>query len=318
LHDPSLLKSPAADAKGSQIDAEQLILPKSGQPFTLKESAEDLQPTDDVNLAAQQVDAYPDDPEAHFIYAVALTRTSRVEDALKEVRTARRLAMAKGGYGYFDKMINSYEELLANVPDDNRIRYGLAWAYYMKAYLLAQDSKKASVVISGPDAAVAAVKPTESMANGGAGFSKKAENKKVDNSLATAVLGALNPALAKNVSSQPATAASMPTVPTALSKAAPFAVPQVKQYYELALKHLDDLLSRKPDDVWAAAYRWHLYAEYSGNLDESMSQWKVLTKRFPNNPALYLFLAEGWLKKGNLKESISNASHAIMLRAVGN
>ena len=97
---------------------------------------EDLQPTDDALLAAEQAAAYPDSPEAHFIYAVSLTRTSHVEDALKEVRTARRLAMLKGGYAYFDKMIQTYEELLANVPDDNRIRYGLAWAYYMKAYVL--------------------------------------------------------------------------------------------------------------------------------------------------------------------------------------
>ncbi len=132
------------------------------------------------------------------------------------------------------------------------------------------------------------------------------------------MLSAFNPDLAKKLGVQNSTAASLPTVPTALQKAAPFAVPEVKQYYELALKHLDDLLARKPDDVWAAAYRWHLAAEYTGNLDESMAHWKELSKRFPDNPALYLFLAEGWLKKGNLKESIGNASHAIMLRGLGN
>lgn len=133
---------PSTSTAGGEPAAVPKVLLKPGQPLVLQESTEDLQPTDDVNLAKEQVDAYADSPEAHFIYAVALTRTSRVEDALREVRTARRLAMAKGGYSYFDSMIKSYEELLANVPDDNRIRYGLAWAYYMKAYLLTRIQKE--------------------------------------------------------------------------------------------------------------------------------------------------------------------------------
>jgi tetratricopeptide (TPR) repeat protein len=308
---------PAAD-----VDAvPSKVLIKPGQPLVLQSTQEDLQPTDDANLAREQKDKYPDSPEAHFIYAVALTRTSRVEEALQEVRTARRLAMAQpgGGYNYFDKMIKSYEDVLVSAPDDNRIRYGLAWAYYMKAYLLAQDSKKAQKIIA-PAAADIAAKPTDTQANGGSGFTAKAEKKQVDNATALGILSALNPDLAKNASSEPGKtgATAMPHVPSALEKAAPFAVPEVKQYYQLAIKNLDQVIAKRPDDVWAAAYKWHLYAEYSGDLDQSMKEWKALLKRFPFNPALYLFYGEGWLKKGNLKECIVNVSHAIMLRGLGN
>ena len=137
------VKPPLPAAEADSVPSKVLIKP--GQALELSSAQEDLQPTDDINVAREQKDKYADSPEAHFIYAVALTRTSRVEEALQEVRTARRLAMQQpgGGYNYFDKMIKSYEDVLSNAPDDNRIRYGLAWAYYMKAYLLAQDSKKA-------------------------------------------------------------------------------------------------------------------------------------------------------------------------------
>lgn len=313
------VKPPLPAASADATPAKVMIKP--GQALELTMTQEDLQPTDDVNLAREQKDKYADSPEAHFIYAVALTRTSRVEEALQEVRTARRLAMAQpgGGYNYFDKMIKSYEDVLASAPDDNRIRYGLAWAYYMKAYLLAQDSKKAQKVIA-PAAVDANAKPSAAPAEGGAGFTAKGEKKQVDNATALGILSALNPDLAKKANAEPGktSATEMPHVPSALEKAAPFAVPEVKQYYQLAIKNLDEVIAKKPDDVWAAAYKWHLYAEYSGNLDESMKEWKALLKRFPFNPALYLFYGEGWLKKGNLKECIVNVSHAIMLRGLGN
>jgi hypothetical protein len=37
-------------------------------------------------------------------------------------------------------MIKSYEDMLTYYPDDNQVRYHLAWAYYMKAYVLAKYS----------------------------------------------------------------------------------------------------------------------------------------------------------------------------------
>ncbi len=119
----------------STADSHRLLL-KPGQTLIGGMKTEDIIATYDVQLAKEQVAAYPDSPEASFVLAVALTRTSMVEDALKEVRKARKLAEKQGGPAYFDHMIAEYEEMLKSYPNDNRVRYGLAWAYYMKAYVL--------------------------------------------------------------------------------------------------------------------------------------------------------------------------------------
>lgn len=300
--------SPSAVIAPTTDPASKVLL-KPGQPLSLNMAAEDLVPTDNVDLARQQALAYPDSAEAAFILAVAMSRTSKVEDALKEVRRARRLAEASGGAVYFDKMIASYEEMLKSYPDDNRVRYGLAWAYYMKAYLLAKKNPANPNVpavsdnspLSGPQAA------------------GKQQNW-MNNAQAGQVLGMLSPQLANKVASAPGAlpASQLPHIKGALETASPSVVPQVKQYYELALKNLDDLLARTPDDIWARVYRAHLAAEYTGNLEASMTVWRACQKQAPENPASYFFLGEGYLKQGNLKECLNNISRAIALRAVGN
>ncbi len=70
--------------------------------------------------------------------------------------------------------------------------------------------------------------------------------------------------------------------------------------------------------MFGRVYRAHLYAEYTGDLPAAMAIWKNVQKTSPNNPAAYFFLAEGYLKSGNLKESMSNITRAIALRALGN
>lgn len=297
---PSAVIAPTADTSSK-------VLLKPGQPLSLNMAAEDLVPTDNVELARQQALAYPDSAEASFILAVAMSRTSRVEDALKEVRRARRLAEASGGAVYFDKMISSYEEMLKSYPDDNRVRYGLAWAYYMKAYLLAKKNPAnpnvPAVSENSPASPQAALKQNW-----------------MNNAQAGQVLGMLSPQLANKVASAPGAlpASQLPHIKGALELASPSVVPQIKQYYELALKNLDDLLARTPDDVWARVYRAHLAAEFTGNLEDSMNVWRACQKQAPQNPAPYFFLGEGYLKQGNLKECLNNISRAIALRAVGN
>jgi len=273
-------------------------------------AAEDLVPTDDVNLATQQVAAFPDSAEASFILAVALTRTSRVEEALKEVQRARKLSKAEGGPEYFDKMIASYEDMLQSAPDDNRVRYSLAWAYYMKAYLLAQANRANPKVPAVSDGNVTVTQMKSANQN----------TAWMNNAAANQVLSMLSPALAKQVAAVPGSVSTqqMPHIKGALELAAPRVVPQIKQYYEAALKNLDDLLARKPDDVWAGVYRAHLYAEFTGNLPESMKVWENLRQKYPQNPAPCFFLASGYLKEGNLKESLTMISRAIALRALGN
>lgn len=367
------LQPSAATAGDNDEAAAPKLLLKKGQPIEIGGFVEDIQPTDDVELAKEQALHFPDSAEASFVLAVALTRTSRVEEALAEVRRARKLAQAEGGPAYFDKMIKSYEDMLQNA-EDPRVRYSLAWAYYMKAYLLAQDSRRAMgnpqlaaqmaaaqaaaaqtaatkaaatatqtvtptstatattpaatpptatpSATTAPAAATASLSPT-TPANTAVPnlLSAKAEKKKVDPMMAMILLQGLNPDIAKKMA-QPESgkmpAAQLPMIPTAIQKAAPSAVPQVHQYYAEALKNLDAVLAKKPDDVWALLYRWHLYAEDTGNLGEAMKQWKEAEHRFPGNPGVQLFLAEGYVKEGNLKEAIMHASKAVFLRGTGN
>ncbi len=354
------IEVPKKDDDASAENAQKIIL-KPGQPLVLGTDTEDVQPTDDVNLAREQAAHFPDSAEAAFILAVALTRTSQVEEALKEVRVARRLAQAAGGPAYFDKMIKSYEEMLQDV-DDPRVRYSLAWAYYMKAYLLAQDSRRAlsnpvqvvpnSTQATAPallpaaaaatttttttaTAQTAATSPVTAPASAATAttppvvpqnttvpstVSARAEKKKVDPNLAIQILQGLNPDIAAKMSADggKVPAAQLPTIPTAIQKAAPSAVPQIHQYYADALRNLDAVLAKKPDDVWALLYRWHLYAEDTGNLGEAMKHWRDAERRFPSNPGVQFFLGEGYLKEGNLKEAVMHASKAILLRGLGN
>ena len=104
----------------------------------------------------------------------------------------------------------------------------------------------------------------------------------------------------------------------AAANAAPEVVPQVKAYYRRALKKLDEVLEKEPEDLWARLYRAHLGAEYSGDVDSAMKVWEACREAHPNNPAPYFFLGEGYLKKGNLQQCLTNVSKAIALRSVGN
>lgn len=298
---------PTASTPGVEEAAPKLML-KPGQPVVVNMQTEDIAITEDVNLAKEQVAAYPDSPEASFILAVALTKTSRVEEALKEVRRARKLADKQGGPAYFDHMISQYEEMLKSYPDENRVRYGLAWAYYMKAYVLARYGKKVEKANPPANAAAAAqpVNPNAQATNA------PWQNNWVPSLLSDALLGK-----AKTDGTSPAFK-NMPHIPGALEQAAPEMVPQIRLYYDQALKNLDELLARKPDDIWAKLYRAFLYAEYTGDLPQAMTTWKECQTKAPNNPAPYFFLGEGYLREGNLKECLQNVSKAIALRSLGN
>lgn len=315
---PNTQVSDQSTTTGDQPIVRKKIIAKPGVEINVSTATEDLVPTDDPALAKKQAEAYPDSAEASFIYAVALTRTSRVEEALKEIRRARRLAEKDGGPQYFDRMILQYEDMVKNYPDENRVRYGLAWAYYMKAYLVARHSKKEQEYLEKLKLAAAAqaakdsLKQTEKpVATDGTVTQKSAPN----------WLNAwASPYMPKdkdgNTIKLPElkTGPDAPHIKGALEQAAPSVVAQVKSYYQSALSNLDELIRRKPDDVWAIAYRAHLNLEYTGDLDSSMAVWKDCAQRFPNNPAAFFFLGEGYLKQGNLKECLSNISRAIALR----
>jgi hypothetical protein len=142
----------------------------------------------------------------------------------------------------------------------------------------------------------------------------------INNAAANQILSVLSPNLGKQVAAVPGqvSSQSLPHIPGCLELAAPSAVPQIKDYMQRALKNLDEILVRDPGDVWARLYRAHLNAEFTGNLSESMTVWHGCSHEFPQNPGPYFFLAEGYLKEGNLKECFNNISRAIALRAMGN
>lgn len=344
---PQATAAPAEDAGGK-------MLFKPGQSLSINTDQEDIAPTYDVDLATKQAAAYPDSPEAAFILAVALSRTSRVEDALKEVRHSQKLAESKGGSTYFDKMIATYENMLKSYPDDNRVRYGLAWAYYMKAYLLARDSRRAvAFKTANPtlkaqveaqqkaNAAVAAAnnpllagltgspepaekaptKPSPARQTGGVATSGNV-NQAVKKALtgnpmdAAAALSILSANAGTLNSGKPPSLESIPHIPGALEKVDPIDVPQIRFFFERALGKIDEVLKSDPIDVWSINYGAHLRAEYTGNLEAAMKTWRNSASKFPNNPSSYFFLGEGYLKQGNLQESIKSISRALMLRSM--
>lgn len=347
---PSTGEVQAQGAGPAAVKPVKRVVLKPGQELDVSMDTEDIVPTDDVELAQKQVQAYPDNPEASFILAVALTRTSRVEQALNEVRRARKLAENKGGPAYFDKMIESYEKMLEYCPDDNRVRYGLAWAYYMKAYLVAKYSLRGvpptppappaqasappappAPTASQPATPANPADPTVAVSLNPVqvwsdGWKKDAQPE--------AKATTPQPPSSQTPASQPQAIANpqadtyvqlpgfpmpvkVPEVKLAMNIAAPQAMPQVKQCYQVAMKHLDDILVRNPKDLWTRVYRAHLMAEATGDVGPAMEIWRQCQAEFPDSPAPYFFLGEGYLKQGNLKECVSNVSRAIALRAAG-
>ena len=115
------------------------------EPLQISTETEDLSLTDDVNIARAQVIKYPDSPEAHFNLAIAFSRTSLVEEAIKELRKTKLLLRKKENEGLIDKKISEYIEMLKNhsrVASLNNVRYRLAFSYYLKAYLISKALEK--------------------------------------------------------------------------------------------------------------------------------------------------------------------------------
>lgn len=120
-----------------------LSLPVFSQdPIMIGTETEDIALTDDVNIAKLQVEKYPENPEAHFNLAIALSRTSFVEQAIKELRKTKILIRKPENTGTIEKKINEYNEIIKENPEANNIRYRLAFCHYLKAYLITKDLEK--------------------------------------------------------------------------------------------------------------------------------------------------------------------------------
>lgn len=123
-----------------------LNISKAQEPLQIGTETEDIFLTDDLSIAKAQALKYPDNPEAHFNLAIALSRTSLVEQTLKELRKTKLLIRKPENSGIIDKKINEYTEMLKDKENEEHsgtIRYRLAFSHYLKAYLTSKDIEKA-------------------------------------------------------------------------------------------------------------------------------------------------------------------------------
>jgi tetratricopeptide (TPR) repeat protein len=115
------------------------------EPLMINTDTEDISLTDDLDIAKAQVEKYPDNAEAHFNLAIALSRTSYVEQSIKELRKTKKLIRKPENAGLIDKKIDEYKEILKHSPDNasvNNIRYRLAFTHYLKAYFISKEIEK--------------------------------------------------------------------------------------------------------------------------------------------------------------------------------
>ncbi len=114
-------------------------------PIQLSTKKEDISLTDDLVIARAQVAKYPENPEAHFNLAIALSRTSLVEEAIKELRRTKLLLRKEENKELIDKKIVEYKEIINSNLDSetvNNVRYRLAFSHYLKAYLINKALEK--------------------------------------------------------------------------------------------------------------------------------------------------------------------------------
>jgi tetratricopeptide (TPR) repeat protein len=223
-----------------------------------------------------------------------LTRTTHVEQALSEVRKARGLAAATGDPNYFSRAVGQYEKTLDAFPEDDCIRYALAWAYYMQAYLYGEQSRKAvrmQAMMSG--------QPQPKSSKTERDFLKGAEI------LASALTG-----------SRPDPKA-VPHIPGALEGSPDWAVPQIRAYFDKCLRKIDEVVRRNPHDVWAQVYAVHITEEYSGDHQTALNSLLQLKKKYPENPAVTFFLADAYTREGHYGEGLSDFTKALEERFQG-
>jgi len=266
---------------------------RPGVILTGTAGTEVLSLTCDLSLAAKQAADNPTSPEAAFIHAVALTRSTKVEEALQEARRARRLARETGDPDYFNRAVKEYELSLAHEPENICVRYSLAWAYYMQAYLLCERVRK--------EEAAANPVPVQPRKN----------KKGLGGLLAgAAIVGSVL------VGEKPP-AEFLPKIPSALQGAPAWLIPNIKSYYQKSLVELDEVVKRDPNNAWALAYRTHLGEEYDGNAAAALQKLKSLKQRFPDNPAVAFFFADASMRNGDIASGAGSLGQALKMRLEG-
>ncbi len=108
---------------------------KVGSPLSGGVSQEVLGMGEEVTEGERKVKDSPNDAEAHFLLALAYSRTPYLERALEELDLSRRLAKkSPEGFALFDRKIAEYEKLKAVGSLDPVLLYRLGFAYYVRGY----------------------------------------------------------------------------------------------------------------------------------------------------------------------------------------
>lgn len=120
--------------------------PSLGKPLSGGVSQEILGLGEEILQAERAVKAAPHDAEAHFLLALAYSRTPYLERALEELDLSRRLARkSPEGFALFDRRIADYEKQKKLDSPDPVLLYRLGFAYYVRGYAVEKGYIKDSV-----------------------------------------------------------------------------------------------------------------------------------------------------------------------------
>ena len=259
----------------------------SQEPFMLKTDTEDISLTDDVQTAKAQVNKYPDNPEAHFNLAIALSKTSAVEEAIEEFHITKKMILNKGDIGIIDKKISEYSQMLKDDPNAHNIRYRLAFSHYLKAYFISKEKFK------------------KEKAEKKQQIKKLKKEGKMDEALALEKQMEEEKKIHTNIfdSDKAKTDDSNPEVSLNLQK---------------SVDYFKENVQKNPTDPWTKIYYGFVLAEQYNDFDSAKKLWYEVKTQYPNNPAPYFFIGESLLKDGKLKEGLTEIAQAVLLRSAGN
>lgn len=139
------LMSGAQAAEEAVSPEDPVAMSGVASPLRMDLRQDSLNITNDIALAEAQARAYPEDPEAQFLLAIAYSRSVHLEKALKAIqRTKRLIKKSPEGYAKVDHLIDSYRDMLTYRAEDPLIHYRLAFGYYMKGYAIEHHYIKGS------------------------------------------------------------------------------------------------------------------------------------------------------------------------------
>lgn len=266
-----------------------LLIPQTSfaqmdEPIMIGTKTEDIALTDNLSVARAQVAKYPDNPEAHFNLAIALSRTSLVEEAVKELHKTKKIIKKQKRVDLIDKKIVEYEKMLEEDEKAHNIRYRLAFSHYLKAYFIEKEKRKALKKLK--------KKKNKQLAKEGKPPIKEKKKSKSP-SIGLDIFGSDQLSIEDKD-------------------------PQVKKHLDTSIKYFEEILSKTPDDIWAKIYYAFIVAEQLNDYKKANTLWREAMAQDPSNPAPHFFIGELLIKQGNLKEGIAEISQALLLRTTGN